>query len=59
MKVIEKERRKFFVTVREVKEDNTLGKSNSFSVKNSEANYEMPEFIELLKETINNTHNGK
>lgn len=53
------DKRKFFVTVREVEEDGTLGKSESFSIYESERKLTRSEVIDMFKEQINSTHKGK
>lgn len=49
-------KRKFFVTIREVKNDNTLGESESFSVYNSETSMNRSKLVKYLIHKINETH---
>lgn len=55
---VHKGKRKFFITVREVKDDNTLGESESFSVYESETKMSRKELVKYLIEMINKTHKG-
>lgn len=59
MYVPENDKRKYFVTVREVKEDGVLGTSQSFSIKESETKLNRQQIVDLLKDAINSTHKGK
>lgn len=49
-------KRKFFITIREVKEDNTLGESESFSINDSETRMNRIELVKYLIDKINETH---
>lgn len=53
---VHKGKRRFFVTIREVKDDNTLGESESFSVYESETKMNRSKLVEYLIEQINSTH---
>lgn len=53
------DKRRFFVTIREVEEDGTLGKSESFSIYESEKVLTRQKVVESFKELINSTHQGK
>jgi len=52
-------KRKFFITIREVREDNTLGESESFSVYESDIKMSREEFAKYLIDAINKTHKGE
>ncbi len=49
-------KRRFFVTVREVKDDNTLGESESFSIYKSETNMTRRELVDMFIEEVNKTN---
>ena len=46
-------KRRFFVTVREIKSDNTLGKSESFSVYDSDTDFNRKKLVKFLIDKIN------
>jgi hypothetical protein len=48
-------KRKFYVTIREVRDDNTLGESESFSVYDSKINMDRTEFTRFLIAKTNQT----
>lgn len=52
-------KRRFFVTVREVRDDNTLGESESFSVYDSETKMDRRQLIDRLVKAINETEEKK
>jgi hypothetical protein len=52
-------KRRFFVTIREVREDNTLGESESFSVYESDTKMSREELAKYLIKAINKTHKGE
>jgi hypothetical protein len=56
---VHKGKRKFFVTIREVREDNALGESESFSVYESDIKMSREELSEYLINAINKTHKGE
>ena len=56
---VHKGKRKFFVTIREVNEDNTLGDSESFSVYESETKMNRSKFTNYLIERVNETHKNE
>lgn len=49
-------KRRFFVTVREIREDNTLGESESFSVYDSETKMTRKQLVNYLINKINQTN---
>ena len=50
---VPEDKRKFFVTVREVEDDGTLGKSESFSIYESELKLTRSEVVQKFKDLIN------
>lgn len=52
---VPKGKRKFFITVREVRADNVLGDSESFSVYDSEVRMTRRELVDFLTQKINET----
>jgi len=48
-------KRIFFVTIREVRDDGTLGESESFSIHDSETRMNRTDLVKLLIETIDKT----
>ena len=56
---VHKGKRRFFVTIREVKEDNTLGESESFSVYDSNTKMNRSQFTKYLIEMINRTNENE
>lgn len=53
---VHKGKRRFFVTVREVNNDGTLGESESFSVYESDVKMDRKTLVEKLIDTINKTN---
>lgn len=53
---VHKGKRRFFVTVREVRDNNTLGDSESFSVYDSHTKMSRKELAEFIINKINETN---
>ena len=53
---VHKGKRGFFVTIREVNVDNTLGDSESFSIYKSKINLTREELATKIIEVVNKTH---
>lgn len=49
-------KRKYYVTVREIEKDNTLGESESFSVYESQTVMDRSDFAKYLIKKVNETH---
>ncbi len=53
---VHKGKRKFFMTIREINEDNSLGNSESFSIYDSKTSMNRKELVKFLIDKINETN---